>query len=57
MISIGAGGVMTELIDDVTLSPAPLTEAAARRALDRLEDRAPRRRCGGEKERAGSLRG
>ena len=37
MISIGAGGVMTELIDDVTLSPAPLTEAAARRALDRLK--------------------
>jgi acetate---CoA ligase (ADP-forming) len=37
MISIGAGGVMTELIDDVTLSLAPLSEAAAERALDRLK--------------------
>ena len=36
MTSIGAGGVMTELIDDVTLSPAPLFEAAALCALDRL---------------------
>jgi acyl-CoA synthetase (NDP forming) len=36
MISMGAGGVMTELIDDVILSPAPLTVAAAERALDRL---------------------
>jgi hypothetical protein len=28
---------MTELIDDVTLTPAPLTEAAAESALDRLK--------------------
>lgn len=28
---------MTELIDDVTLTLAPLTEAAAKRALDRLK--------------------
>ena len=44
MISIGAGGVMTELIDDVTLAPAPLGEAAALRALNRL---AVVRRAGG----------
>jgi acetate---CoA ligase (ADP-forming) len=37
MISIGAGGVMTELIDDATLAPAPLSDAAAARALDRLK--------------------
>ena len=44
MISIGAGGVMTELIDDVTLAPAPLGEAAAVQALNRL---AIVRRAGG----------
>jgi acetate---CoA ligase (ADP-forming) len=36
IVSIGAGGVMTELIDDVTLAPAPLSEVAAARALNRL---------------------
>jgi acetate---CoA ligase (ADP-forming) len=36
VVSIGAGGVMTELIDDVTLAPAPLSEVAAARALNRL---------------------
>ena len=36
MVSIGAGGVMTELIDDVTLASAPVGEAAAARALNRL---------------------
>lgn len=37
IISLGAGGVMTELVDDVTLAPAPLGEAAAARALERLK--------------------
>jgi acetate---CoA ligase (ADP-forming) len=36
MVSIGAGGVMTELIDDVTLISAPIGEAAAAHALNRL---------------------
>jgi hypothetical protein len=44
MISIGAGGIMTELIDDVTLALAPLGEAGAARALNRL---AIVRRAGG----------
>lgn len=36
MLSLGAGGTMTELIDDVTLVAAPVDAAAARRALHRL---------------------
>ena len=36
MVSLGAGGGMTELIDDVVVVPAPLNEAAALRALRRL---------------------
>jgi hypothetical protein len=36
MLSLGAGGTMTELIDDVILVPAPLSEAAATAALNRL---------------------
>jgi acetyltransferase len=36
MVSIGAGGVVTELIDDVILASAPLGEVAAARALNRL---------------------
>ncbi len=36
MVSIGAGGAMTELIDDVILASAPLDEAHAARALNRL---------------------
>jgi acyl-CoA synthetase (NDP forming) len=36
MVSIGAGGVMTELIDDATLVSAPIGEAAAARELNRL---------------------
>lgn len=36
VVSIGAGGVMTELIDDVTLMSAPIGEIAAARALNRL---------------------
>jgi acyl-CoA synthetase (NDP forming) len=36
MVSIGAGGVMTELIDDVILVSAPIGAAAATRALNHL---------------------
>jgi hypothetical protein len=36
MVSLGAGGTLTELIDDVVLAPAPLSAAAAERALRRL---------------------
>jgi len=36
MLSLGAGGTLTELIDDVVLAPAPLSAAAAERALRRL---------------------
>ena len=36
MVSIGAGGVMTELIDDVALASAPMDEIAAARVLNRL---------------------
>lgn len=36
MISCGAGGVITEIIDDFALARAPLEEAAAARLLQRL---------------------
>ena len=36
MLSLGAGGTMTELIDDVVLVPAPIDPAAAAQALQRL---------------------
>ena len=36
MLSLGAGGTLTELIDDVVLVPAPVSPAAAERALRRL---------------------
>jgi acyl-CoA synthetase (NDP forming) len=36
MLSLGAGGTMTELIDDVTLIAAPIDAATAARALQRL---------------------
>jgi hypothetical protein len=36
MLSLGAGGTLTELLDDVVLVPAPLNEMAAIRALRRL---------------------
>ena len=36
MISCGAGGNLTELIDDVTLQRAPVSEAQAERMIDRL---------------------
>jgi hypothetical protein len=36
MVSCGAGGNMTEIIDDVTLARGPLEEAAACEMLSRL---------------------
>ena len=36
MISCGAGGNLTELIDDVTLQRAPVSQAQAERMIDRL---------------------
>jgi acyl-CoA synthetase (NDP forming) len=36
MLSVGAGGTLTELLDDVVLVPAPLTRTAAEGALRRL---------------------
>lgn len=36
MLSLGAGGTLTELLDDVVLVPAPIGSAATTRALRRL---------------------
>jgi acetate---CoA ligase (ADP-forming) len=36
MLSVGAGGTLTELLDDVVLVPAPVTRAVATTALRRL---------------------
>jgi hypothetical protein len=36
MLSLGSSGAMTELIDDAIVMPAPLSEAAATEALNRL---------------------
>jgi acyl-CoA synthetase (NDP forming) len=36
MLSLGAGGTLTELLDDVVLVPAPVSPAAAARALRQL---------------------
>jgi hypothetical protein len=36
MLSLGAGGTLTELLDDVVLLPAPASRAAVARALRRL---------------------
>jgi acyl-CoA synthetase (NDP forming) len=36
VVSMGAGGMLTELLDDVVLAPAPLGRAAAEAALRRL---------------------
>ncbi len=52
MLSIGAGGAMAELIDDVTLVPAPLSEGAAAHALNRLR---VVRRAGGVASEQGAL--
>jgi acetate---CoA ligase (ADP-forming) len=52
MLSIGAGGAMAELIEDVTLVPAPLRESAAADALNRLR---VVRRAGGVTSSEGPL--
>src|SRR5262249_39505129 len=36
MVSCGAGGILTELIDDVTLARAPVTERQALAMIDKL---------------------
>jgi hypothetical protein len=36
MVSCGAGGTLTEVLDDVVLARAPVGEAQARRMLERL---------------------
>jgi len=36
MLSLGAGGTLTELLDDVVLLPAPASRTAVARALRRL---------------------
>jgi hypothetical protein len=36
MLSCGSGGVLTELLDDVALARAPVSEAAARELLEGL---------------------
>jgi len=53
-LSIGAGGAMAELIDDVTLVLAPLSESAADHALNRLR---VVRRAGGVASEQGVLPG
>jgi acetyl-CoA synthetase len=40
MVSVGLGGVLTELLGDVVFAPAPLDEAGARALIDRLRGRA-----------------
>ncbi|MGH8953359.1 MAG: acetate--CoA ligase family protein, partial [Acidimicrobiia bacterium] len=39
MISVGIGGVLTELLDDVVFAPAPVDESAAAGMIDRLRGR------------------
>jgi acetyl-CoA synthetase len=36
MVSVGIGGVLTELLDDVVFAPAPVDEVVARTMIDRL---------------------
>jgi acyl-CoA synthetase (NDP forming) len=40
MVMVGLGGVLVEVLDDVVLAPAPLSDAGARGLLDRLRGRA-----------------
>jgi acyl-CoA synthetase (NDP forming) len=47
MLSLGAGGTLTELLDDVVLLPAPASRAAVARALLRLR---VMRKAGGESD-------
>jgi acetyl-CoA synthetase len=39
LVSVGMGGVLTELFDDVVFAPAPVDEAGARAMIDRLRGR------------------
>ncbi|HSO49011.1 MAG TPA: acetate--CoA ligase family protein, partial [Acidimicrobiia bacterium] len=39
VVSVGIGGVMTELLDDVVFAPAPVTKEAALKMIDRLGGR------------------
>ena len=39
MVSVGIGGVLTELLDDVVFAPAPVDESAAAAMIDRLRGR------------------
>jgi hypothetical protein len=40
LISVGMGGVFTELLQDVVFAPAPIDQAGARAMIDRLRSRA-----------------
>jgi hypothetical protein len=39
LVSVGIGGVLTELLGDVVFVPAPVDEAGARRMINRLRGR------------------
>ena len=39
LVSVGIGGVLTELLDDVVFAPAPVNDEAASRMIDRLRGR------------------
>ena len=39
LVSVGLGGVLTELLDDVVFAPAPVDEAGARGMIDRMGGR------------------
>ncbi len=40
LVSVGLGGVLTELLDDVVFAPAPVEEIQAAAMIDRLRGRA-----------------
>jgi acyl-CoA synthetase (NDP forming) len=40
LVSVGMGGVFTELLQDVVFAPAPIDQAGARAMIDRLRSRA-----------------
>jgi len=52
MVSLGAGGNLTELIDDVTVERAPVAEADALAAFDRLRIASHAAKLAGRAERA-----
>lgn len=39
VVSVGTGGVLTEVVDDAVFAPAPVDEAAAEAMIDRLRGR------------------